>query len=225
MAKKVRNTISVSGDFMLGEGEVSVPLGYSLRKSLDDSTVPVSADLAPRNSEYYGGTISYARGSTWFFDLSYAQGTFSGTTTFDLERLRPVKSKFAIDDQWYQAYIRYNFRSLQGTSLSFYLRAGVTYGEAELAVDSEKQNLGQPIYSQRDSTKDILGNLGFGLGYALYTTEHISFGLRFEGEGFYGFRTQNSKEALPADSGVTAQTATIDNTLYGGLARGLVRFE
>jgi hypothetical protein len=50
--------------------------------------------------------------------------------------------------------------------------------------------------------------------------------LQFEGEGFYGSRSQESLETLPGiDPNFPYTTAKIDNTLYGGIGRATVRLE
>jgi hypothetical protein len=81
-----------------------------------------------------------------------------------------------------------------------------------------------PRYSQDDSTTDILGNAGFGVSYMLYTTRKFRLGISGEGEGFFGFRTQDSLESL-SETDVNFVKAKIDNTLYGGIGRVTLRME
>jgi hypothetical protein len=222
--KATKHEIALSGDFLLGQGQVTLPVGYSLKQSLGGLVqVQPTAVSASRSSDYYGGTISYSYGQTWYIDLSYVQGNSSGDQNINYGSLGEIRSHFSIDDQWYQAYVRYTFPGLRGKRLSAYLRVGATYVTAKLDDASLEPNVGR--YSQHDKTDDIMGNLGFGLGYALYTSRHLRLGLQFEGEGFYGTRSQKSTEALSPDFGLEFQTADINNTLYGGIGRGTVRFE
>jgi hypothetical protein len=80
-------------------------------------------------------------------------------------------------------------------------------------------------YEQTDHTKDILGNLGFGLGYSVKRTSHIRIGLQADGEGFYGRRSQESLETLPLAAPLAFQSDTIHNTIYGGIARASAHLE
>lgn len=219
-----RNEVSVSGDYFLGQGNVTMPFGFSLGQTLGSAQNIVPTVAKPdRTSDYFGGTISYSHGQKWYLDLAYAHGDSSGTVDVALggpgQQLLP--SAFSIKDDWYQAYIRYVFSS-RG-KFGAYLRAGVSYVQAELTDDTTIPALG--LYHQTDKTDDLLGNLGFGLAYSLYASRHTRLAAVVEGEGFYGHRTQKSLETLPEDLGLNFATATIDNDLYGVIGRGTVRFE
>ena len=220
--KPTKNEISVSGDMMLGEGTVTLPLGYSLKKSLGDIVpITVSAFSVPRSSTYYGGTISYSYGQAWYVDLSFSQGQSSGNQTIDTGWLGPLNSTFSINDTWYKIYVKYTFPQLRGKRFSAYLRAGASYINSEL-----KDNSADPIrYEQTDTTQDLLGNLGAGLGYTVYSSRRLRFGLQAEIEGFYGFRSQSSLEKLGSDVGLTPVSASINNTLYGGIGRATMRLD
>ena len=177
-----------------------------------------------RTSDYYGATLSYSYAQTWYLDLGYAHGSSSGNVDVDLA-VPPLPSAVTIKDDWYQLYIRYAFPGLRGKPIWAYLRAGVSYVPAELTDDTVIPNLG--IYHQSDKTEDLLGNLGFGVGYKLYTGRRIRLGLLVEGEGFYGSRTQKSLETLDPNlfPGLNFQTVKIDNDLYGGIGRATLHFE
>ena len=223
--KSTKHEISVSGDLTMGQGQVTLPLGYSLKETLGSAgvSVPVSAFTADRSSIYYGGTVSYSYGQAWYIDLSFAHGESSGNQSIDTGALGSMDSDFKITDDWLQAYVRYTFPGLRGKRLSAYLRAGGTYVQADLKDDASSPAVGR--YTQTDKTKDLLGNVGFGLGYSLYTTRRARFGIQFEGEGFFGNRTQDSLEFLSADEGLEFKSANISNTLYGGIGRATFRFE
>jgi hypothetical protein len=218
-----KNEVSASADFFDGEGTVTIPIGYSLNKTLGNlASVQPSASAVPRSSQYFGGTISYSYLHAWYIDVSYEDGKSSGNVGFNTTGFGNINSDFTIDDQWYQAYLRYTFPSLRGKRLSAYLRAGASYVDADLTM---KANTPEGLYNQNDHTKDILGNGGFGLGYSLYASRRLNISLQVEGEGFFGNRSQQSRETLSSDAGLTPKTANIDNTLYGGIGRGTVRFE
>ncbi len=226
---KPRNhQVSASGDFFLGEGNVTMPFGFSLQKipGLGQNIEPNVAK-PDRTSDYIGATISYSYQQTWFLDVNYLHGESSGQTPVRLGNdpgLSTIPSDFQITDDWYQAYIGYAFPGLRGKRLKAYLRAGVSFVQADLTDKTVFPAVG--LYEQTDTTEDLLGNLGFGLRYSLYSTPRIRFNLFFEGEGFYGQRTQDTKEVLPeAGVGFPFPTASIDNDLYGGIGRFLVRVE
>ena len=222
--KTTKHEVSFSGDVMLGSGTVTLPLGYSLDKSLGGgANSPVGAFSVPRNSTYYGGTVSYSYGQAWYVDVSIAQGQSSGNQSIDTGWLGPLSSNFSINDTWYQIYIKYAFPQLRGKRFSAYLRAGASYVTAEIQDVATSPAIGR--YTQKDTTTDMLGNLGFGLGYSLFSTRHLRFGLQVEGEGFYGVRSQQSLESLAADEGLDMVSATIDNSLYGGIGRVTMRLE
>jgi hypothetical protein len=222
--KPTRNEISASGDVMSGQGTVSLPLGYSLKKSLGSSGgTPVAAFTVPRNSIYFGGTISYSYGQAWYVDLSYAKGTSSGSQDIPTGFLGNIPSTFTIDDSWYQIYVKYTFPQLRGKRFSAYLRAGASYVTSDLKDDAQSPAFGR--YTQKDSTTDMLGNLGFGLGYTLYSSHKWRVGVQFEGEGFFGDRSQDSLETLSADAGLKFESANINDSLYGGIGRATVHVE
>ena len=214
--KPTKNEVSVSGDAMLGQGTVTFPLGYSLNKSLGGIAPSIQGVFnVPRNSDYYGGTLSYSYGQSWYLDLSIAEGKTTGTKDIPMGFLGDLNSTFSIDDSWYQAYVKYAFPQLRGKRLSAYLRLGASYVDADLKDNSTAPALDR--YTQTDTAKDILGNAGFGLGYSFYSSRHLRLDMQFEGEGFYGIRSQQSLETLSGVVGVNFVPANIDNTLYGGM--------
>jgi hypothetical protein len=221
-----KNEVSAAGDFFYGSGTVTIPIGYSLQKTLQGGGIgsfQPTAQSVDRSSEYVGGTISYSYLHAWFIDVSYDHGTSSGNSSLGAKFLGNLPTTFTIKDDWYQAYLRYAFPRLRGKRFTAYLRAGASYVQADLREDSKapfKKN-----YQQQDRTDDILGNVGFGVGYSLYATRRFKISLQGEGEGFYGSRSQDTKETLSADAGLTAVSDQINNDLYGGIGRGTVRFE
>jgi hypothetical protein len=222
--KATKNEISVSGDVMFGEGTVTLPLGYSLKQSLGGSVpTPLSAFSVPRNSIYFGGTVSYSYGQAWYVDASYSKGQSSGSQSINTGFLGALDSSFSIDDTWYQLYIKYTFPQLRGKRFSAYLRAGASYVTADITDDAQSPAAGR--YHQTDTTDEYLGNIGFGLGYSLYTSGRLRLGVQFEGEGFYGERSQQSLENLSADAGLDFVSAGINNSLYGGIGRVTMRAE
>jgi hypothetical protein len=134
-----------------------------------------------------------------------------------------LPSQFTIDDNYYQAYLRYAFKGLQTRGFSAYLRVGFSYVDAKLEDTSVIPALG--LYNQSDKTTDLLGNLGFGVGYSIYKTRRTDLKLQLEGEGFYGKRSQDSLETLPKAGSFPFTTVHIDNDLYGGIGRATVHFE
>ena len=222
--KPKKNEVSVSGDFMFGQGTLTLPVGYSLVKSLTGVNAPPPVGVAKptRSSTYFGGTASYSYGQAWYFDFSYSQGNSSGSQNLQLGTLGQSQGSFSLDDNWYQGYIRYAFPQLRGKRLSAYLRGGFTYIDATLTDSSVIPGVG--FYHQNDNSTEIRGNLGAGVTYSLYSTRKFRLGLQLEGEGYYGNRSQDSAETL-SKSSLPPTTATINNDLYGGVGRALVHFE
>jgi hypothetical protein len=223
--KATKHEVSVSGDMMVGSGTITLPLGYSLKESLGSSfgDLQPGAFSVPRDSTFYGGTISYSYGQAWYLDLSYSQGQTSGSQAIDVGWLGELDSKFNIDETWYQAYIKYTFPQLRGKRLSAYLRGGASYGMAELEVNSTISPTTR--YIQNDETTDILLNLGGGVGYNMYSSRRFRFGLQGELEAFFGQRAQTTLETLSADEGLEFKPKGIDNTLYGLIGRATMRAE
>ena len=221
--KSTKNEVSASFDFLYGEGKVSLPLGYSLNKAYNTSgaAIPVGVITVPRNSLYYGATISYSYGQAWYLDLSIAQGDSSGNQSIPTGRFGALDSSFSIDDTWYQLYLKYTFPQLRGKRFSAYLRGGASYITATL-----NDNGGNGTYTQNDKTDDILGNIGAGLAYNLLATRHhLRVDLQGEVEGFGGERTQKSLETLEDAGGLTPESVNLDNTIYGGIGIATLRFE
>lgn len=221
-ARPAKNEVSASGDFFLGQGTVSVPFGFSIAHTLGSgANVHPVVEPASRTSVYFGGTLSYSYGQAWYLDFSYLQGQQTGPTevTVPFTVNGPLRTKFNISDDWYQIYARYTFPSLRGKPFSAYLRAGFTYVSADLTASGI--NIG---YHQTDNTSDYLGKVGFGVAYNIVNSRRFRVYLQAEGEGFGGTRTQDSLETLAADTG-KPQSATINNTVFGGIGRGTGRLE
>jgi len=114
-----RNQVSFSGDYSIEQGKITLPIGYSLKASLQGFNPPAPIVATPtRNSDYYGGTISYSHGKAWFFDLSYAKGNSTGTQDLSFGTLGGASGAFTLKDDWYQSYVRYAFPKLRGKRLS-----------------------------------------------------------------------------------------------------------
>lgn len=229
--KPTKHEVAASADLFLGAGNVTLPLLYSLSEvaGIGSTLTPTAAD-ADRKSTYVGGTLSYSYGKSWYFDLAYARGDSSGTVPIDfgLGGSGPLPSDFTIKDTLYQAYLKYTFPGLRRGSWSAYLRAGVSYVTADL---TDQTRLPEPfgLYNQTAETTDYLGNLGFGVGYRLYTGKRFRLGLQMEGEVFYGTRTQDTLETLETSvfelDPSEFKNVTIDNKLYGGIGRATLHFE
>jgi len=216
--------ISVSGDYFLGEGDVTMPFGFSLVRILPDDVEPNVAK-PDRTSDYIGATLSYSYRQIWFLDLAYAHGESSGSADVTLgTSVPPIPSEFQITDDWYSAYVRFEPPGLTGKRLKAYFRAGLSYVTAELTDETVFPALG--LYKQTDETEDLMGNLGFGARYILYSTPKVRLNLQLEGEGFYGMRSQESLEELPeVELGVPFEKAKIDNDIYGGTGRFTFRLD
>lgn len=229
-----KNELGASADFMYGTGTISVPIGYGLAKSplLAGPIIhePISAS---RSTVYYGGTVSYSYGRSWFLDFSGEDGRSTGATALTIPASSGnIPSSFDVNDTWYQVYLRYNFQNfLANTRFRAYLRGGVSIVSATLTTENNQMNVGAisiPVgqgYSEHDNTLDILGNLGFGLSYSLYSTFRFKAGLLLEGEGFGGDRSQDITESLgithflhPGSPVLTGST-TINDTVYGAIGR------
>lgn len=209
---------------------MSVPFGYSIAQSLPGAGVKTTVASAPRSSVYYGGTISYSFKPGWYVDFSYLNGQQTAPTSVTINNaftrsggIGSLHTSFNISDDWYQVYGRYTFPRLRGKPFQAYLRAGFTYVDATITATAPAD--GAPAgYHQSDKTTDLLGNVGFGVMYNIASSGRLRVFLQGEGEGFGGTRSQDSLETLVGDSGKPT-TATIDNTLFGGIGRGTVRLE
>ena len=220
-----KHQILVSGDYFRGEGDVTLPLGFSLAK-LDDPNVKIikpNVANADRRSDYIGATASYSYGQSWFVDLQYARGESSGNVDVDLGAPDKLPSAFTIKDTVYQAYVRYGPKNFRGQKLSAYFRAGFTYVDSEMTDKTVIPALG--IYEQRVDATDLLGNLGFGVSYRFLKAGRLRLSVQGEGEGFAGVRSQDSIERLPQSEASGFQSVKIDNFLYGGIGRGTIRGE
>jgi hypothetical protein len=205
-----KNEIAVSGDYLHGYGNVTLPIGFTF------ASKPV-VGTPDRDTDFAGVTVSYSYGQAFYADLSYAHGRSEGN--FDIPNIiGPSKSTtFTITEDSYQLFGRYTFPALQGTRFSAYLRAGVSYIPAELKDVSDAPG----VYQQRDEIDDVLGNVGFGLSYSVYSAKRSKVILNLEGEGFYGHRWQDSEEKVFG----ARTTKSFENDLYGAIGRATVRFQ
>lgn len=225
-SKSRNHEVAVSGDFFLGKGNVTMPFGFALSKVEVFSGITPTVAKPDRSSDYFGGTVSYGY-KPWalYLDLQYSHGDSSGTANVQLGDPNfnpPLSSQFSIKDDWFQAYVRYTFPRLRFTPFNAYLRAGGSFVQADLSDSTIIPALG--LYTQTDSTKDYLGNLGAGAGYS-WAGVRFRIGVQLEAEGFFGKRSQSSREDLPQAELGFQPTASINNTLYGGIARGTVRVQ
>jgi len=222
--KETKHEIAASADYMLGIGEVSIPLFFSLDQApnFSGNTPLAQVQIAERTSTFVGATLSYSLGQAWYVDFNYSSGSHSG----DVQTVLDPTSAFEIEENYYQLYFRYAFPKFRGTRFSLYARAGVGFNEAKTKVDSRASQF-TDAYSNRNSTKDYLGNLGLGIGYTLFTTTTGSFRIaaQSEIEGFYGRRSQTLVEALGLDPGNQGPPVDIGNDVYGGLGRITARFQ
>jgi hypothetical protein len=218
--KTFNNDIGASADFSFGQGHVTLPVGFALASQFPQGGLNSSVISADRSTVYYGGTVSYSHGKAWYFDFSFEHGSSTGNQSIEIPNTAGPGSfpaNFNITDDLYQFYVRYNFQEfLKGSPFKAYLRGGVSYIPATLTVTDTEPT---PLYNQNDNTTDILGNFGFGLTYTPISRGRLRIGLQFEGEGFYGRRSQDITEELPGNIQPVTASATIDNNLYGGIAR------
>jgi hypothetical protein len=220
-----KNDLSASADFMYGIGTITVPVGYGLRQQGGGgASFNESAVSANRSTVYYGGTVSYSYGRSWYLDFSGEKGTSTGSTGISIPGLAgpSVPASFDVNDTWYQIYLRYNLQNfLAGTRFRAYLRGGVSLVSATLTTVnsgfSPQYSTPGDFYSEHDDTFDILGNFGFGLSYSLYSTVRLKVGLQAEGEGFGGDRSQDITETFVPSS--LSGKATINDTVYGVIGR------
>jgi len=215
---ELKHELGVSADFMMADGTVTLPFGYSL-PGFNGSAVS-----AKRSTEYYGATASYSYGRSWYLDLSYEHGVSSGSQSLSINNtIGNLNSDFNYTDDWYQLYLRYQLpQLLHNPRFKAYVRFGASMVSANmLAQDIESPS----IYNQKDNTTDILGNLGLGLKYALHSTFRFKLGLQGEAEAFYGLRNQTSTEAFSLDYGQTPHSASINNEIYGFIGRATVHAE
>ena len=234
LRKPAKNEVSASADYFFGSGTVSVPFGYSLatvRGNNPNLSFPTVAIPAKRDSVYFGATISYSHGQAWYLDFSYLNGANTvPPKEFSIPNTKNnLNAAFGITEDWYQAFLRYTFPKLRGTKLSAYLRAGFSYVQADLtSTETPPANSinYQPLgYSQKDRTTDLLGSIGLGASYLVYN-HRLRVSLQVEGEGFYGTRSQDIQEEMTGILiGAHPTAAHIENTFYGGSARGTVHAE
>ncbi len=215
---KLRN-VTVYGDFLQGFGHLTLPVGFSL----DGAAIGRTVASPDRESTYYGGSVSWQAFEGIGFDVAFSQGTSSANFTFKPEEngrwpQAAINSSFTLDDTWLQAYMRYRLPYIFGPRIGVYLRGGVTYMDAEYEGISDPS---QAFYRNLGSIRDITGNLGFGLDYSFRPIKGIRPAIVFEGEGFGGIRAREFSEETLAISGEN----TMDNMVYGGLARLLIRAE
>jgi len=230
-----KNEVSVSGDFLEGFGHVTVPFGFALATKLPTPDILNARTVESptrQSSDVYGSTISYSFGQAFYLDLSYETGDTSGSSTIPVEALGfgagTAPSEFTIQDDTYQAYLRYVPVSLRGAKTFAYFRGGVTYVKTTLTEEAHSEGSQLPfLYNQTDNLEDIIGNVGFGVGHWLHRGDRVKYGLQFEGEGFFGYRHQNDSETVtsPYILFPFAGNVGFNNQLYGGIGRATFRFE
>lgn len=217
--KATKHQVSLSGDYFLGKGDVTLPQGFALFKSGFFPGVNPVVAKPERAADYLGATLSYSYGQSWYLDIGYSQGKSTGNVPVGLGA---VDSAFTIDETAYQAYIRYVPSALRGKRLSAYARVGVSYVDSKMTDELTSPLFG--FYREDVKATDLLGSVGFGVGYRLFNVGRFRLGLQAEADGFYGNRSQDVTESFP-NVPLTLPIVTIDNTLYGGIGRGTIRME
>jgi hypothetical protein len=224
--KAENHDVWVAGDGAYLFGDVLVTLGRSLAESLGGTAPEIQSVIAPRQSYYYGGSLSYSYGAkrNLYFDLNYAQG-HSDAKAKDLDGGSMGKfdtTDFTVDDSWIQGYLRYSFSELTvGKPYTIYARLGVSYVKTELEMRADIPKLG--LYNQSSESTDIMGNIGLGVSYAFLRKEHHRLGALVEMDVFGGQRTQDMTEKLYYQTSGTPVSK--DDLVYGGLGRLTLRYE
>lgn len=221
--KTTRNEIALSADYVLGQGNVTLPFGSGLAAS--GLTVPRSVEDADRESTYYGATYAYSLGQAWYIDLAYSTGDTSGNFTINFGGL-PTPMSVSIKDDWYQIYLRYTFPQLRGKRFQAYLRGGVSYVQSDLSADFKS---GALTYNQQTETGEYYGNLGLGATYPLYRKGRFQIRLNADAEIFAGQRSTDVKESVTlVGLGLVnppSGTDSFDGLIYGGYSRATIRFQ
>ncbi len=222
--KARNNELAIMAAYFQAQGNVVLPFGFSLSKlPLVAAYVGnISQTILPaRDSKYFGASFTHAFNKHSFADLSYSHGSSSGSGGIP-QNILNVGSTFKITDNWFQAYYRYIPKYFDGKRFIAYGRVGATFVLSDFA---ERDNVNGSFYQQKDTTHDILGNLGYGLSYQLpFSTAHHKFQLQQEGEGFFGYRSQKSQESI-AQNNLFGPSASVNNTLFGGLGRLTLRYQ
>lgn len=215
--KAVRHEVSLSADYLYGLGKVGIPFNFSgaLGESFDKQV-----NEADRKSSFYGATLSYSVSQAWYVDASFATGKTTGTMTPDA---LSIAMPFTIDESTYQGFMRYNFPGLRGKRFSAYMRLGLTYTQADVTGFTDQT--ASQWYGIKNTTEDLLGNLGFGMSYTLFTGLHARLAAQAEGEGFFGQRSQSPKELLVAESNIRAEETSFENLVGGGVGRVTLRYQ
>jgi len=214
-----RHELALSADYMMGQGTVTLPFGFSLGQ-LSPAITPVVVD-ADQDSTYIGATYSYSLGQAWYLDFAYSQGDTSGDfVNFNVGNVI-IPTDFSIEDQWYQAYLRYTFPQLRGQRFQAYLRAGISFVQTELSVTQT----GNASYRQRNENEDLYGNLGLGLSYSLYRKDRFRIRANADLEVFVGQRTYDISESITIFNTVFTTTDSFDSTVYGAFGKATIRFQ
>lgn len=211
--------VTVYGDFLQGLGNITLPVGYAL----DGAAIGRTIAEPDRESTYFGGAITWQAKPGLGFDFAFSQGTSTGNFTFKPEEggrwpQAAINSSFTLDDTWLQAYVRYDLKPLFRRRVNMYLRGGFTYMDAEYEGISEPS---QAFYRNTGSIRDLMGNVGLGLSYALPLVKGIRPSIVFEAEGFGGLRSREFSEVTLPIQGDNS----MDNMIFGGLTRLMLRAE
>ena len=229
--------LGASGDFLYGFGNVTLPIGFGLAQPIQNRALGIGngefTEATRKDAIYYGGTLSGSLGKTWFIDVSYSQGKSEGEFTeggqlalpsiFGRQGSVPGVAPYSVRESFYQVYIKYAFPQLSGTRTSAYLRLGATLAEADASM--KWSVAGGDLFGSYDSiSKDYLGNVGFGLEYAVIRGDRLRMSLLMEGEGFGGSRVIEGDESLTYIGGSTyAGPISNQSLVYGALGRGVAR--
>lgn len=227
LAKEAKDEFAISADYFRPEGDITVPVNFNVPGQPKEVINPgISGD-------FFGSTLSYSRGDTWFVDLSYSEGSYSKNDSVPITRAGSEGVSVSRDENWYQADVRYAFPWLRGKRLSAYVRAGISYMPATVHVDT----IGLPteVINETDKFNDLTGNLGFGVGYALFKNSRWAISLQLEGDGLYGDRSQSVSEneafasgfvnGSPSFGSPVSASTHLDNDLWGGSTRGTIRIQ
>jgi hypothetical protein len=212
--------VSVTADFLYGQGELTLPFGFALAESGASSSPPYVGQ-PERESIYYGASASYSPDQIWYIDFSFREGHSSGG--FNLGE--GGDSTFTVDDRFYQLNVRYALRDvfprLKTSRFAVYLRLGVSYGPADLLDVSTIPG----VYRQENEIQDVVGDLGLGLVCEVFSVGKLRVGLQLEAEGFYGHRWQSIQEESELQGIIPAVSSSLENDLYGAIGRLTGRFQ
>lgn len=208
-------TFQVTADYFQVVTDNDAPVGAGLLNTITDE----------RDSDLYGGTLSYGFTSQLFVDLSYWSGDGGFIYRSDPDGLPSLYALSDVqrDEDWLELRFRYTPEWGLARAVQVYIAGGLSYLQSDydtyttLYTSSNNQPVAgnENIRAAYGDTANLFANIGLGVG-SIKDFGAVSLGFKAEATVLAGQFDRNDT----VFDGTNAISSGDDQTIWGAVLRG-----